>query len=235
MLDKTDFINPLGDDEFANLNNISRHKTLTAGETIFSDKEKDNFFAIIVDGIVKLTKSLPDGRKQIVGLLFATDIFAREYEDRGLYFAVAATDLELCYFSKEDFEASLSMFPTLQYNMIQKALKQLDLTRDWMLLLGKKTATEKVASFLIMIEQQDGQVGNFELTPNGAKQGFQLPLTRSDIADFLGVTVETVSRQITKLKTEDIISVTDKRNICVLDADRLEQAAGAKDPDIYFI
>jgi CRP/FNR family transcriptional regulator len=89
-----------------------------------------------------------------------------------------------------------------------------------MVTLGRKTAGEKVASFLLLIAR------NIDPAADGGATSFDLPLTRADIADFLGLTIETVSRQLTKLRTEGVIRIENNRHVAVDDITRLEARSG---------
>ncbi|MGO4837876.1 helix-turn-helix domain-containing protein, partial [Rhizobiaceae sp. 2RAB30] len=102
-------------------------------------------------------------------------------------------------------------------------LKELDEAREWMLTLGRKTASEKVASFLLLIARNINPYG-----PEDAKGVvFDLPLTRADIADFLGLTIETVSRQLTILRKDGVIAIESNRHVTVGDMERLSRRAGS--------
>lgn len=214
----------LSEAELTRLNAISRQKTYRAGEPILDAEQEVDFFANIVNGAVKLTKILGDGRQQIVGLQFAPDFLGRAYRERSPYFAEAATDLELCIFPKNGFERLLKEIPDLELRLFQDTLNELDAARDWMLLLGRKTASEKVASFLEMIARRVPMIGCSH-SHGGETVTFQLPLSRAEIADYLGLTTETVSRQVGKLKSAGIIRLHATREVSVLDLDRLREIA----------
>ncbi|MGI9570911.1 MAG: Crp/Fnr family transcriptional regulator, partial [Desulfobulbia bacterium] len=205
-------------------NAIARKKIIPAGQTVMADHEPSEFFANIVSGVIKLTKMMSDGRQQIVGLLFAPDFVGRAYAEKNPYFAEAASDVELCSFPREDFEKILTSHPGLEHRLFEKTLDELDSCRDWMLLLGRKSAEEKVSSFLLMIAERAPNIGCSHADEANFAQ-FDLPLTRADIADYLGLTIETVSRQITRLKTRGIISIKGNREIAVPDLDLLRQVA----------
>ena len=219
----------LHQEELAQLDRIARRKLVSTGETILSDQEPAKFFGNIVSGVVKLTKTLADGRQQIVGLQFAPDFVGRAYSVSNRYFAEAATDVELCFFPRSEFERLLVAFPGLEHRLFERTLHELDAAREWMLLLGRKTAEEKVASFLLMLARRSALIGCADdRDPNEAR--FAMPLTRSDMADFLGLTIETVSRQITRLKVRHIIRAVDSRSFLVPNLMALNDAAG-QDPD----
>lgn len=218
----------LSDEEIAALNAISKRRVFKSGETILNADDDVDFFANIVGGAVKLTKMLGDGRQQIVGLQFAPDFLGRAYKERSPYFAEAATDVELCVFPRKGFERLLGDKPELEMRLFQDTLNELDAARDWMLLLGRKTASEKVASFIEMIARRTPMVG-CEHSGGQQEVRFHLPLSRSEIADYLGLTIETVSRQISKLKTSGILRLHASREFSVTDMDGLREAANMDD------
>lgn len=207
------------------LGQIAHRKKIPAGHTIISDEEPVDFFANVISGAVKLTKTLPDGRQQIVGLLFAPDFLGRAYSKSNPYTAEAASEVEICMFPHAAFERLVGEYPGLQQRLFQHTLDELDAARDWMLLLGRKTAEEKVASFLHMLARRSLMIGCKHTGPSGVAS-FELPLTRADMADHLGLTIETVSRQLTRLKTANVIKLNSNRLILVPDVDRLAKVAG---------
>ncbi len=216
----------LSNEELAAMNAISRQRILMPGEPILSADEEMTWFGNIVTGAVKLTKLLSDGRQQIVGLQFAPDFLGRAFKDRSPYFAEAATEVELCIFPKPAFERIMKEKPDLEFRLFRDTLDELDAARDWMLLLGRKTAAEKVASFLHMIARRSPRVG-CRHSEADADILFQLPLNRSEIADYLGLTIETVSRQIGRLKADGVLQLHATREFSVLDMDRLTEISGA--------
>ena len=137
-------------------------------------------------------------------------------------------DTEICAFPNTAFERLAGEYPGLQHRLFQHTLDELDAARDWMLLLGRKTATEKVASFLYMLARRSAMVGCKHFG-GGEVVSFELPLTRADMADYLGLTIETVSRQLTKLKTSHVIRLGSNRLVEVPDLQRLARVAGQGD------
>jgi len=214
--------------QIGRLAQISHRKKLIAGQTIISAEEPADFFANVVSGTVKLTKTLPDGRQQIVGLLFAPDFLGRAFSKTNPYTAEAATDMEICIFPHAAFERVIGEYPGLQQRLFQHTLNELDAAREWMLLLGRKTAEEKVASFLLMLARRSLMIGCSHAQASEIPS-FELPLTRADMADYLGLTIETVSRQITKLKTCRAIRLVSNRLIEVPDIQRLAKIAGQEE------
>lgn len=112
--------------------------------------------------------------------------------------------------------------PGFEHRLLKQALNDLDEARDWMVALGRKTASERVASFLLMIARNIEPASD----PAARSASFDLPLTRADIADFLGLTIETVSRQLTRLRTDDVIRIESNRHVTVDSLSRLQQRCG---------
>lgn len=203
------------------LTRLSKHttKTVHEREDPLVDPTKDqNTYANILSGVVKLTKLMSDGRQQIVGLQFAPDFMGRPFASETDISMDAATTVRLCSFPKSVLEEMLHEAPEMEHLLHQQALSELNEARDWLLTLGRKTALEKVASFLLLIathidpeEETDSEIRRIEL-----------PLRRSEIADFLGLTTETVSRQLTNLRKKDIIRIDDRRQITITSLKTLE-------------
>lgn len=214
----------MSDTELLELNRISNRRTFEAGQIIMADNEPSEFFANVISGVVKLTKTLCDGREQIVGLLFASDFVGRAYRPENQFSAEAATNTELCCIPRSRFERLLGKHPDLERRLFQHTLNELDCCRDWALLLGRKSAEEKVASFLTMIARRVPNIGCAHSDELKVTR-FELPLTRADMADYLGLTIETVSRQITRLKTKGLIALDANREIVVPDIDKLSELA----------
>ena len=197
----------------------SRHK-VDSGAELIGDSEKITMFSNVLAGVIKLTKTLADGRQQIVGLQFAPDFLGRPFKAESSLNAEAATKVSLCSFPKAAVERMIKESPELEHRILEQTLKELDEARDWMVTLGRKTAAEKVASFLLLIASHIDPA-----MPSESQVTFDLPLTRTDMADFLGLTIETVSRQLTKLRAEGVIRFENSRRVIVDDIARLERRA----------
>ena len=204
----------MDDVQVKKLAQIAHRKKVSAGQTIISDEEPVDFFANVISGAIKLTKTLPDGRQQIVGLLFAPDFLGRAYSKNNPYTAEAATDVEICTFPNAAFERLVGEYPGLQQRLFQHTLDELDAARDWMLLLGRKGAVERLAIFLLDMEARTQGHGVVDL-----------PMSRIDIADYLGVTFETVSRSLTQLERDNVIAIPSTREVRILNSDALEDLA----------
>ncbi len=206
--------------ELVELNAIAKQKSFASGLTLVADEEEFPYFANVLKGVIKLSKTLPDGRQQIVGLQFAPDFMGRPFQQESRLSVETASPVKLCTIPRKGFEKMLSDFPELQKRLFRQTLIELDESREWQVTLGRKTAGERVASFLHMIARHTGDLENGEIAVS-----FDLPLTRADMADFLGLTIETVSRQLSKLKKQKIISISHTRHIEILDLNRLETSS----------
>lgn len=219
--------NALSCDEIKRLSEIAFRRDYAAGALILGDSEEPEFFANIVRGVVKLTKVMHDGRQQIVGLQFASDFIGRPFAARNPFFAEAASQVELCCFRKRQFEELVRQTPDLEHRMFEHTLDELDAARAWMVLLGRKSAEERIASFiLLIIDRAETGAGCRSSEDQLQPTLVELPLTRAEIADYLGLTIETVSRQFTRLKASGVIDVVRGRHIEVRNTTALREAAG---------
>ena len=205
--------------QLVNLNKQSTRKRVESGVELIGESQEANTYANIISGVVKLTKMMADGRQQIVGLQFAPDFLGRPFRADSGTTADAATDVNICSFPKAVIDRMIKDTPELEHRLLEQTLKELDEARDWMLTLGRKTASEKVASFLLLIATHINPEDDAE------SASFELPLTRSDIADFLGLTIETVSRQMTKLRKDGVIQIRNNRHVDVADLTKLAERA----------
>lgn len=190
------------------------------GEEIMADAMPIASYANVLKGVVKLTKVLEDGRQQVVGLQFAPDLLGRPFASESRVTAETASDVELCLIPKPALEALMREGGAIEHRIMMQALRELDEARDWMVTLGRKTASEKVASFLYLIAT------HMDPTEEDALATFDLPLSRADIADFLGLTIETVSRQMTKLKNDKVIEIVNYRHVTIADLAQLRLRCG---------
>jgi CRP/FNR family transcriptional regulator len=205
------------------LNAIARRKTIPAGQHIFSEGGGAERYAVIASGVVKLTRSGLEGQRYIIGLKFASDFLGRIFKPEHAYTAEAATDAELCVFSRDSFVRQLSRSPKLERQLFKLALNELDACREWTLLVSRRSAYQRTAGFLHLLAVQGGaRIGN--------SAHLILPVRREEIADFLGLTLETVSRQMTLLKKNSLIKLVSSREVIVPDVEKLGALARAEIP-----
>lgn len=211
-------------DELERLEEIKYYRKFEAGQMVIWSGDKMDFVGSVVSGIASLTQTMEDGRTQMVGLLLPSDFVGRPGRATAAYDVVATTDLVMCCFRKTPFEDMMERMPHIAQRLLEMTLDELDAAREWMLVLGRKTAREKIASLLSIIARRDAS-----LHMKKGKEGplsFDLPLTREAMADYLGLTLETVSRQISALKRDGVIELEGKRHVTIPDMERLMEDAG---------
>ena len=186
---------------------------LSPGQTIFQEGDDADHVYNILEGSVRLFKLLPDGRRQITGFLYASDFLGLALKEHYAYSAEAVSGAVVCRFPRGKLERLLDELPKLEKRLLNEASNELIAAQDQMLLLGRKTAVERLATFLAALArrqnvQEDGGL-------------IDLPMTRTDIADYLGLTIETVSRSFTKLRKSGVIGIPDAHSITVTDVGAL--------------
>jgi CRP/FNR family transcriptional regulator len=205
--------------ELDQLDRLSQVKNFPARTMLFDQGALAGSVFNVSEGMVSLYKSLPDGRRQIVGFALPGDFLGLALMDRYSVAAEAVTQVRVCRFSRLVFVAYVDDKPHLLRRLHEFAGHELSLAQDQMLLLGRKTAEEKVAAFLLNLQKRYARMGVPSVT-------IPLPMSRQDIADYLGLTIETVSRSLTKLAREKVIVIVPD-GVRVLLAARLDQLAAA--------
>lgn len=208
------------DQEFARLEAMKYYCSFDAGQPIMWNGDRMSFVGSVVSGVATIEQLMEDGRKQTMGLLLPSDFIGRPGRSIAQYDVTAVSDVTLCCFRREEFEKLVAETPHIAQRMLDMALDELDAARDWMLLLGRKTAREKIATFIMMVARRTAPLSSESPT-------IQLPLTREATADYLGLTIETVSRQFTSFKKERLIHLESNRVLQIMDADALTRASGS--------
>ena len=175
---------------------------MPAAATVFEEGEAADFMFSIASGSVKLYKLLSDGRRQITAFLFPGEFFGLAVDGGHAYTAEAVTPAVLCRFPRRKLDLLLEHAPRIEKRLLGLAINELAAAHEQMLLLGRKTAREKVATFLMMLSRR-GERRGLPASP------VALPMGRTDIADYLGLTIETVSRTLTQFKREAVIGLPD--------------------------
>lgn len=185
---------------------------------VMDEGEPADYLFNVTSGAVKLYKLLPDGRRQITGFLFQGDFLGIAMNDTYAYSAEAITKLTLCRFPRRKLEGLMDQFPQLEQRLLRMASNELVQAQDQMLLLGRKTAKEKVCSFLLgLYRRRAAREGADALVP--------VQMSRADIGDYLGLTTETVSRTFTALKSAGAIRLREGGMVEIPDRDALEALA----------
>ena len=215
----------LDKEEIGTLNAIGRRRSLAPGESLIWEGEDSVLVANVIEGVLKLSTGTEDGREQIVGVVYPSDFIGRPFGGTTNHGVTALTDARVCVFSRSDFDAFARQHPELEHKLLQRTLSELDRTRRWMLLLGRKSASEKVASFLLELTDRLAPA-TCEVHDGQQVHHFVLPFSRQQIADVLGLTIETVSRQFTRLKNDGLIDLPSRREVVIKNRAMLAAEAG---------
>jgi CRP/FNR family transcriptional regulator, anaerobic regulatory protein len=203
--------------ELQELDRISQVRNFAAKTMLFDQGALAGSVFNVTEGIVRLYKSLPDGRRQIVGFALPGDFLGLALRDRYSVAAEAVTQVRVCRFARSTFLDYIDVRPHLLRRLHEFAGHELSLAQDQMLLLGRRTAEEKIATFLLNLQTRYARIGVFSVT-------VPLPMTRQDIADYLGLTIETVSRTLTRLAREKALVIVPD-GVRLLGKERLDQIA----------
>ncbi|OYY69610.1 MAG: Crp/Fnr family transcriptional regulator [Sphingomonadales bacterium 28-55-16] len=212
-------------DELEALGQLGRKQRISKGQTVLWEGDDSVVVANVIAGVLKASMSMADGREQIVGIVFSSDFIGRPFAQQSPYSVTALTDAELCVFSRATFDSFARKHPELEHKLLQQALNELDRAHEWMLLLGKKTATERIATLLLEMSVRLGETGC--TADKSGLDAFELPLDRRQMGDVLGLTIETVSRQLSRLKADGVIALPDRRTVFIRDRERLQDLAAA--------
>jgi CRP/FNR family transcriptional regulator len=207
--------------ELRQLARSARHTRHDPGDPLLDERGTITSYANVTDGVVKLSRLLSDGRQQVVGLQFAPDLLGRLFASEHTVTVEAASAVDLCRVPKAVLEGVVAGSADLKQRLLHQSLQDLDDARDWMVTLGRKDAQQRVASLLLLVARRSGAAAG-----DADRVVFELPLTRADMADFLGITLETVSRQLSKLRHAGVIEIVNHRHVTVPDLARLGARAG---------
>lgn len=208
----------LEEPELAEMAAIVTTMELSPGDPLFDEAEPAEHLFNVTAGAVKVYKLLADGRRQMTGFLFPGDFLGLANEETYAYSAEAITHTALCRFPRRKLERLLQKYPKMEHRLLGMASHELAVAQEQMLLLGRKTAREKIASFLLMLSRRATQRGQ-------AGDPVSVPMSRNDIGDFLGLTTETVSRTFTQLRQGGSINLLQGGKVELTDRARLEDIA----------
>ncbi len=211
--------NTIDDAHLARLATIAQVVEASPGTTFIAEGEPANHFFNVTRGTAKLFKLLPDGRRQITGFATVGHFLGLAVSDTYAFSAEAIEPTRYCRFSRNKLRTLLHDFPAMEARLLEVAANELVAAQEQMLLLGRKTARERLASFLVMQSQLAAPCGH-------PRSRFPLPMTRGDIADYLGLTIETVSRTLTHLRNDGLIDIPGPGQLIIRNRHALENLAG---------
>lgn len=176
--------------------------------------------ATLISGALKISSLDADGTERILSLVHPSGFVGEMFAPVAHYNVTAIADSELCVFPAQDYEEVVDRFPALGKALLRRSSEDLFASRELIDLMGRRTALQRVAGFLKAMADAASS------SPCHPAHRFELPLTRGEMAGMLGLTIETVSRQLTRLETEGAIVRDGARGIRLQDAARLESLAG---------
>jgi CRP/FNR family transcriptional regulator len=186
---------------------------VAAGQTFVDEGEPASCFFNVIARTVKLFKTLPDGRRQVTGFVGPASFSALRCPIPTPSAPRRPEQVRYCRFNQTALHTLLHDFPQMKTRLLEVASNELVAAQEQMLLLGRKTARERLASFLLVQSLQGMPRGH-------SRQRFRLPMTRADIADYLGLTIETGSRTLTRLRAEALIDIVSPSAIVICDPSR---------------
>jgi CRP-like cAMP-binding protein len=195
-------------------------RRLDPGQHLFHQGDTDRNIYKIESGLVRLYRILSDGRRQIISFRFAGDTLGFEAGAERHCGAEAVTSVTVRSLDQTSAFRRLHDEPALAPQLVSLLSQELENARGQIAVLNRRSAIEKLAAFILELHHRQGECGTVEI-----------PLSRTDIADFLGLTIETVSRNLTKLKTKRIIELPQVHSLVIVDLDCLEALAAGECED----
>lgn len=200
------------------LNRVTTQTRFDEGQTVIFEGDSATRSFILKSGVMRLSKMLADGRRQIIGFLFPGDFLGLGHSETYSYSAEALTPVTLCRIEQSRLPQLFEEIPGLEANILAAASDEISHVRQQLLTLGRKTARERVATFLVQIACQAERHGQ-------PRSPLELPMSRADIADYIGLTVETVSRTLSRMSKDGIIRLDTPHCVCILAWERLNAIA----------
>ncbi len=195
-----------------------------AGTPLFWEGDKAKHVFEVVEGVLRIFKILNDGRRAITGFLYPGDLVGVSMRDVYLYNAEAVTPVKVRRFASIAFQEAINLSPELRPQLFAKLCDEMASAQDQMVLLSRKNAEERICTFLLMLAKRMSRNNNLSMD-------IEIPMSRLDMADYLGLTIETVSRTITSLIGRGIITQAGRHDISIKKLDTILRLAGLVDAD----
>lgn len=209
----------LSEDERSELARLGHHRMIRRGETLFAAGDDTLACATLITGALKITSFGEDGTERILSLVHPAGFVGEMFAPVAHHDVIALTDSRLCVFGRADYENAVERFPALGRALLRRSAEDLFESRSIIDLMSRRSAKQKIAGFLLAMARAASD------SPCHAHSRFDLPLSREEMAGILGLTIETVSRQIGKLEKDRVIEREGRRGIRLLDPGRLEALA----------
>lgn len=209
----------LSHDERSELARIGRRRRVRRGETVFAAGDASDSCATLTKGALKISSFGEDGTERILSLIHPAGFVGEMFVAVAHHDIIALADSELCVFACDEYEAAIDRFPALAKALLKRSSEELFEARSLVELQARREAKGRVAAFLLAMARAASHL------PYHAAETFDLPLSRGEMAGLLGVTIETVSRQLTAMERDGVIAREGTRGIAVRDPARLEALA----------
>jgi CRP/FNR family transcriptional regulator len=209
----------------AELDRLCRVRRYCAGRAVLEEATVTDFVGTVRSGILRMQKTLADGRQHVVGLLVEGDMFGRVFDGAVEFSIEAATDAEVCVFPRAPFEALLMRSPELDRAVLLNVLNELDRARDWMIILSNQKITSRLCGFLILICSRFAAVDHL-VQAKGDGIEVRIPISRTDLAHLLGTRPESLSRAFHALADEGVIDLLGPDRVFLRDLGALAERAG---------
>ncbi|MBL6936989.1 MAG: helix-turn-helix domain-containing protein [Alphaproteobacteria bacterium] len=184
--------------------------------TIFHEGDAADYSYKVVAGAIRLSKMMSDGRRQVAEFALSGDFIGLNWLDEHAMTAEALTDVTLIAYTRGRLERLGDENQAIRAELFSTLRHDLWAAHNHLVLLGRQSALERVACFLLEMRRR---------SPNTDKTTIAVPMTRRDIADYLGLTIETVCRMLTRLKQMGVIDIPDRHTIAVRNLAGLRHAA----------
>ncbi|GAA3998919.1 Crp/Fnr family transcriptional regulator [Sphingomonas humi] len=205
----------LDEGERGDLARLGRHRVLSPGEVLFAADEANDRCATLVSGALKIGTVESDGSERILSLIHPAGFVGELFAPVAHFDVTALTRSEVCVFSRREYEAAVERYPALARALLRRSSEDLLGARSLMGIVARTSARDKVAGFLLAMGEAASD------SPCHPAATFELPLSRSEVAGLLGLTIETVSRQLTALERSGAIRRNGLRGIELVDAAQL--------------
>jgi CRP/FNR family transcriptional regulator len=203
---------------------MCRIKSYAAGQIIVQEGENAEFVGHVLKGVLRLQKSLANGRQHIVGLLVEGDIFGGVSKGSAEFSIEAATQAEFCLFPRVAFESLLMQSPDLERAVLLNFTNELDRAREWMVILSSQKIVGRIAGFLLLMCARYSSIDHYlQPRPNGME--VKIPISRIDLANLLGTRPESISRALHALSDQGYIEILAPNRILIKDSAALAEAA----------
>lgn len=206
-------------DTLAGMRGLGTKQRLRPEDSVFHEGDPARRVFMVTRGALKLYTLLADGRRQVTGFMFPGDFLGVSVDEEYAFTVEALEDTDVWWFSRDAFDRFVSEHPQVERELYRMAAHELAEAQRQMVLLGRKAAAERLASFFLSL------LGRAERASGVPKTSFDLPMTRIDIADYLGLTKETVSRMLAHLRSRGLIRLQTQNRVEVLNRDALHSLA----------